>query len=77
MRLQRRTTAGALACEALGGPCDGRMWLLPGPPAPIWLDGRDGHRHLYRPIAGAGGPFLRYRYSGQSSPVRGWRIPRR
>lgn len=66
-----------MACEALGGPCDGRMWLLPEPVAPIWLDGRDGQRHLYRPVPGEGGAFLPYRYCGRSAPADGWRIPRR
>jgi hypothetical protein len=53
------------------------MWLLPEPVAPIWLDGRDGQRHLYRPVPGEGGAFLPYRYCGRSAPADGWRIPRR
>ena len=56
--------SGAVACEAFGGPCDGRRWLLPQSPAPIWLAAGDGRRHLYVPAAaGAVRPGVApYRY---------------
>jgi hypothetical protein len=53
-------------CEAWGGPCDGRVWMLP-ESAPVWLR-QDGSRHLYRPDA-TDTTGTRYAYAGLSEPA--------
>ena len=60
------TSGPAVLCEALGGPCDGRMWVLP-ERSSIWLLYAGAH-HLYRPL-GRGRHGAAYRYTGISQPV--------
>ena len=60
------TSGPAMLCEAAGGPCDGRLWVMP-EAAPIWLR-YAGAGHLYRP-SGRGRHGIAYRYAGVSEPA--------